>query len=115
MLDCEISLAGPEPETAAQIPAAGEARVERERAVDQPEHGADVLAELCQHPGGGSEDARVVLPHLERLPSKIDGFAAGCLRRVGPAVKDEPHMAHRRKGQCRSVMSIDRDRLLEQP
>src|ERR1700730_12601740 len=103
MLDCEIVLASPEPQTAAQIPAAGEAQVERERTVEQPDHGADVLAELSQHPGGGSEDARVVLPHFERLPSKIDGFAAGCLRRVGPAVKDEPHMAHRRTSQCRSV------------
>jgi len=45
MLDREIGLAGPEPEKAAYIPAAGEARVERQRSVDQPDHGADILAE----------------------------------------------------------------------
>jgi hypothetical protein len=42
MLDREIGFAGPEPEKAAQIPAAGEARVELERAVDQPDHRTDV-------------------------------------------------------------------------
>ncbi len=41
MLDREIGLAGPEPENATHIPAAGEARVERECSVDQPDHGAD--------------------------------------------------------------------------
>ena len=45
MLDREIVLAGPVPENAAQKPAAGEARVERERAVDQPAHRADILVE----------------------------------------------------------------------
>ena len=45
MLNREIVLTGPNPEKAAQIPAAREARVERERAVDQPDHGADILAE----------------------------------------------------------------------
>ena len=114
MLDREIVLTGPDPENAAQIPAAGEARVERQRTVDQPDHGADILAEIRQHEGGVGEDARVVLRHLERLPSKIDGLAAVCLRLFGPAVTDEPQVADRRPGQCRPVMRIDRDRLLKQ-
>jgi hypothetical protein len=58
--------------------------------------------------------ARVVLPRLERLPGKIAGFAAGYLRHFGPALSDEPPVASRRPGQCRAVMPIDRDRLLEQ-
>ena len=53
-------------------------------------------------------------PHLERLPSKIDGLAAVCLRRFGPAVSDELQVADRRPGQCRPVMPIDPDRLLKQ-
>ena len=53
-------------------------------------------------------------PDLERLPSKIDGLAAVRLRLFGPAVSDEPQVADRRPGECRPVMPIDRDRLLEQ-
>ena len=60
MLDREIRLTGKGPENAADMPAAREARVERERTVDQPDHGADILAEPRQHIGGVGEDARVV-------------------------------------------------------
>jgi hypothetical protein len=80
MLDREMGLAGKHPENTAQIPAAGEARVERERTVGQPDHGVDILAESRQHEGGVGEDARIVLARPERLPSKIDTLAAGCLR-----------------------------------
>src|SRR6266446_4690182 len=75
MLDREIGLAGKYPEKAARIPAAGEARMEREHPVDQPDHGADVFAEMHQHEGGVDKDARVVLRYLERLPSEIAGLA----------------------------------------
>ena len=114
MLDREIGLAGPEPDNAAQKPAAGEARVERERTVDQPRHGTDILAKSRKHEGGVGEDARVVLARLERLPGKIAGFVASCLRYFGPAFSDEPQVAGCRPGECRPVMPIDRDRLLEQ-
>ena len=77
MLDREIGLAGPNPENAAQIPAAGEARVERQRTVDQRDHAHDILAEIRQHEGGIGEDARVVSATSKRPPSKIDGLAAG--------------------------------------
>ena len=66
MLDREIGLAGKQPEKTAQIPAAGIARVDRERPVDQPDHRTDILAELSQHSRGVGEDAGVVLPRLER-------------------------------------------------
>src|ERR1700730_7985111 len=114
MLDRLIGLAGPKPETAAQVPAAGEAWVERERAVDQPDHGADVLAEKRQHEGGVGEDARVVLPRLERLPSKTAGLAAGWVWVFGTTRSDQLQVANRRPGKSRSVMPSDRDRLLEQ-
>src|SRR4030081_1610169 len=84
MLYREIVLTGPDPEGAARTPAAGKARVERQRTVNEPDHGADVLAEIRQHLRGAGEDARVVLSHVERLPGKIDALAAICLRRFGP-------------------------------
>src|SRR5205823_2295015 len=66
------------------------------------------------HKGDVGEDARVVLPRLERLPSEIDALAAVCLRFFGPAVIDEPQVAERRPGESRPIMPIDRDCLLEQ-
>src|SRR5262249_26658970 len=114
MLDREIGLAGPDSEKAAQQPATGVTRVERQRSVEQPDHSADILAEASQDLGGVDEDARLVLPHVESLPSEIDGLASGFLRLFSPAVVDEPGVAIRRPGECRGVMVIDRDRLLEQ-
>jgi len=52
MLDCQIRLAGPEPEGSADVPAAREAWVEGQRPVDQGHHGADVLAEIRKREGG---------------------------------------------------------------
>ena len=111
MLDREIGLPGPGPENAAAIPTVGETRVERQGPVDHPDHGTNVLAEIRQHEGGVGEDAWVILRHLERLPSKIDGLTAIS---VGPAVDGEPPVAHRGPGKCRPVMGIDRDRLFKQ-
>src|SRR5438132_4428180 len=96
MLEREIGLAGIYPEKAAHKPAAGIARVERERTVDQPDHRTDILAEIRQYVGGVGEDARIVLPRLERSPSKINALAAECLRLFGPAVSDQRHVTHRR-------------------
>ena len=114
MLDPEVVFAGVGPQNAAQIPAAGKARVERERPVHQPDHRSDILAEISQHVGGVSQNARVVLRRLERPPSEIDALAAVWFRRFGPAVNDEPHVAVRRPGECWPIMPIDPDRLLEQ-
>ncbi len=113
MLDREIVLTGPQPQDTTQKPAAGEARGERQGAVDQRHHGADILAEIGQNKGGVGQDARVVPRHLERLPGKIDRFAGG-LRLFGPALSDEPHLAHRRQGQRRTAVPVDRYRLMEQ-
>jgi hypothetical protein len=93
MLDRDIGLAGPEPENAAHKPAAGIARVDRERTVDQPHHGGDILAEIRQRESGVGKNARIVVHLLERLPSKIAGLAAGCLRVFGPAFSNELDVA----------------------
>src|SRR5260370_22939757 len=108
MLDREIGLTGPEPEKAAHIPAAGKARVECQRSIDQPDHSADILA-ASQHERGVREDARVVLRYLERLPSEIAGLAAGCLPRFAPTVSDDPPGAGRPPRQRRATMLTDLD------
>src|SRR4029077_950946 len=113
-LDPEIGLAGPHPEKAAHKPAAGVTRVEHQRTVDQADHRPNIRAEPRQHLSSIGENARVVLRYLKRLPSEIAGPAAACLRVFGPALSDEPHVALRRPRECRSIMRIDRDCLLEQ-
>src|SRR5215472_14322161 len=60
MLNCEIEMTRPEPEDPAPVPAAGEARIECQRPIDQPDHGVDVLAEICERVGGMHQDDRVV-------------------------------------------------------
>jgi hypothetical protein len=97
MLDREIVQTGPEPQNATQEPAAGEARGKREGTIDQRHHRTDILPEIGQNEGGVGQDARIVARHLERLPSKIYRFA-GSLRFFGPALSEEPHLAHRRQG-----------------
>jgi hypothetical protein len=66
MLDREIGLTGKYPEKAAHITAAGKARIDRQRPIDQADHRADVLAETSQYQSRIGEDARVVLCRLER-------------------------------------------------
>jgi hypothetical protein len=59
-------LTGKQPEDAADIPAAGKARVDRKGTVNQSDHGADLLAKAGQYESRIGEDARVVLGLLER-------------------------------------------------
>src|SRR5689334_18080802 len=114
MLDCEIVLTGKYPEKTAHPPAACEARVERERTIDKPDHGTNVLAEASQDEGRARENTRIVLRHLKRLPGKVDALVTMCLRRVGPSFIDEPHVRKRRLRKCRPEFLIDRDRPIEQ-
>src|SRR5438067_11710959 len=114
MFDRQIGLTGIYPHKAAPKPATGEARVERQRSVDEPDHCTNIFAELSQRESGIGEDARVVLRRFERLPGEIDALAAVRLWLFGPAVADEPQVADRRPRQCRPVARIDRDCLLNQ-
>jgi len=84
MLDREIVLTGIYPDKAAPKPATRKARVQGQRPIDQPDHRADILAELSQRNGGVGEDARVVLPHLERLAGKVGALPAMRLRLRSP-------------------------------
>src|SRR3954447_3486558 len=56
MLDRDVGLTGHQPEDAADVPAAGVVRVERQGAVNQRHHGADVLAEMGQRVGGSHQE-----------------------------------------------------------
>jgi hypothetical protein len=71
-----------------------------------------ILAEISEYKSGVGENARIVPRHLKRPPSEID--AARVLGLFGPALSNEPHLAHRRQGQRRTTAPIDRYRLLEQ-
>ena len=107
MLYCDIMLTREYPEKAADKPTAGVPRVQCQRAVDQPNHRADVLAEGSQHLRGVGEYTWVVLSHFERLASQFDGLTTGCLHILRPAVSDERHMTDRRPDKSRSIMPID--------
>src|SRR5437016_5008546 len=95
MLDRQIGLTRPQPDNAASKPTECEARVERERTVDQPDHGVDILSEATQYESRVGKDARVVLRHLKRLSRQIAGLAPICLRRFGPVVAGEVKVADR--------------------
>src|SRR5215472_4922990 len=114
MLDREIMLPRPQPQHATQKPATRETRGKGEGAVDQRHHRIDPLAEIGEYEGGVGEDARIVPSHLERLPGEIDALASGILRRVSPALSDEPHVAHRRQGQSRTAVRINCYRSFQQ-
>ena len=71
MLDRDVGLARPNPEHAADVPAARKIRVEHERAVHQRYHGADIFAEIGQRLRGIRQDARIVAGHFQRAPCEI--------------------------------------------
>ena len=58
-------------ETTADVPAAGEARIEHQRAVDQRDHRTDVLAEIAQRKGSIGKHSGVVSGHLQCSASPI--------------------------------------------
>src|SRR4029077_11126705 len=92
MLDREIGFTGIYPEKAAHKPAEGEARVEHQRTVDQPNHRTDILADLRQHEGCVGKDARVVGRRVGRLPSEIAGLAPAAFFEAGGTVIDSSPM-----------------------
>jgi hypothetical protein len=93
MLDRHVGLTGPKPEGAAGLPAAGEIWVERQGAIDQRDHGADVLAEIGQSDGGIRQDAGIVAVYLQGSPGEISAFQTVRLPIFGPTVKKQPKTA----------------------
>src|SRR5262249_55245125 len=60
-LDRRIVIARPRFHISAEIPAAGEARVERQRAIDNSDHCVEILTKSRQHIGGIGEGRSVLL------------------------------------------------------
>src|SRR5271167_623988 len=115
MLDPDVGLARPSPEDAAELPLPRETRIEQEGAVYQPDHGADVLAEIGQRLSGIREGARIVAGHFERTPGVIDRSPSVRGAIIASAIKHQPKAALRGPGKRRSVIRVARDRLLHQP
>src|SRR6266481_3195361 len=88
--DSQSGLARHIPENAADIPAAGKARVERQRTVDQRDHGTHILAEIGERESGIGERAGIVTGHLEGAPGEIGTLAAVHLGICAQPVQAEP-------------------------
>jgi len=88
-------------------------RVEREGAVDQRHHRADIFAEIGQRLCGIRQDARIVAGHFQRAPCEIGALQTVRRRVLAPAVDNQPHTADRGPGEGGPVPRIARDRLLQ--
>src|SRR5215831_2025734 len=112
MLDRNVGLARPSPEDAADKPASSVVRVERQGAVNQCHHGADVLAEIGQRLGGMRQDARLVAGRFQGSPGEVNALQTDCRPVFAPAVMKQPITAIRGPAECGSVTRIALDRLL---
>jgi hypothetical protein len=71
MSDRDIGLTRPQSNSAADVLTAREIRVQSVRTINQPYHGADILAEIGQRLRGIRESDRIVPGHLEGSSLKI--------------------------------------------
>src|SRR5215469_5714036 len=78
MLNCGVVPASPNPNIGAEGPPACEARVEKQRAVNQCHHRADVLAEVRQSKRSVCQAAWVIAGHFQCSPREIDALTANC-------------------------------------
>ena len=76
MLNCDIELGRVRSvsEIAADLPASRETGVEPQGAVDQRQHGADVLAEEGERNRGVHQHSRVIAGYLQRAPRKVSAL-----------------------------------------
>ena len=79
--------------------------IQRQSAVDQSYHGADVLAKEAQREGGIRYDDRVVPRHFQRSPRKRGAFEAVTLAIVDGAKEAEAVIANGRPGECGPIAS----------
>ena len=114
MLDRDVGLARPVPENAADIPAAREARVERQRTINQRHHRTDVLAERGQREGGIGKGARIVAGNLQGAPGEIGALAAIRLGVLARTIGTQPLTADRGPSEGGPVTRVALDRLFEE-
>ena len=113
VLYCQIRLPGPEPESAADVPAAREAGVERQSTVDQRHHGTEILAEIAQRKGGIGDGAGIVTGYLQSPTGEIDALATVRRWIIAPGVQATPIVAERGPSESRPIMRISFDRFFE--
>jgi hypothetical protein len=77
------------------VPPTRKARIERERPVDQRDHGTDILAEESEPSGGIDDGARVVRGRSQRSPREIDTLATVRFRIFASSVKTQVAIADR--------------------
>src|SRR5215471_13766941 len=99
VLDRDVGVARPYPELTADEPAAREVRVERQRTIDQRQHGADVLSEIGQRDRGIRQNARVVAGHFKGSPGEIGALQSVRLPIFAPTVPKQPKTAVRGPGE----------------
>src|SRR6266404_5727694 len=114
MLDREIRLAGPQPEKTADVPAAREARIEGEGAINQRDHGINVFAENGERHCGVGQNARVVPRHLDGPPSEVDPLWPDRVPIWGVEARRQMLAALRRKPKGGAVMRVAGNRLVKQ-
>src|SRR6266567_5036230 len=115
MLDRDVQLSRPHPQVPTEVPATREIRVERQRTVNQCNHGAEVLTEIGQREGGICEGARLVAGHFQGSPGEIDALQTVRLPIFAPIFEKLPSIADRSPGERWPVTRIARDRLLRKP
>ena len=96
------------------MPAAREARVERQRTVDDRHYAVDILLGEREDKSSVGEDASIVRTSFQRPSGKFDGFPLVLLRGGTPAIVAEPLAADRGPRESRAVTRIARDRFFKQ-
>src|SRR5580704_13487040 len=111
MLERDVGLARLNSKYAADVPAASEVWVERQRAVDQRQHRTDVLPKIAQRVGGIRQDDRVVAGYFEGSPCEIGTFQTVRFPVLAPTVEKQPMTEERTPGEGWPVTRIACDRL----
>ena len=104
----------PASQHAADMPAAGKARVENQRTIDKCRHGADILAKISKRHRGSCQRSRIVASQSQRSPGIIDALSTIASRMFARSVHAEAHAAVRGKSESRTIIRITCDRLLQQ-
>src|SRR4029077_7994396 len=102
MLDRDILVAGPQPQPPAYPPAAVEARIEVESAVNQRDCRLDILSKVSEHRSDTGDRARIAGRGLQRAVGVAERRTAMGLWVSYSANGVEMVMADRRKGERRA-------------
>ena len=114
MLDCTLSFACKQPQSAADIPATCMARVEPQCTVDDCDHRSDVLPEPAEGKCRVSQCPGVVAGHAQRTMTKIHALPAVRIWILARSVCAEAEAADRSKTQSRPIVWIEANRRLKQ-